>query len=195
MSSDTREIILQVANRLFVSQGYTATSTRQIAAEAGIGKATIYHHFPDKQAIVLALLDQNTGRTRQVLEAVKAETDPRRRIETAVEASLRFFYESADILQIVRREVPGGRTQFQSEYISFFKEHTTLLTEALQEGIEQGLFRPVNIAEASRVLLTMIQGTFALAHLSGERLEPPEKATVALMDIFFRGIEKQHHVD
>ncbi len=190
MPSDTRENILQVANRLFVRQGYTATSIRQIAAEAGIGKATIYHHFPDKQAIVLALVDQNTGRTRQVLEAVKAETDPRRRIETAVEASLRFFYESADILQIVRREVPGGRTQFKSEYVSFFQEHTTLLTEALQQGIEQGLFRPVDTAAASRVLLTMIQGTFALAYLSGERLEPPEKATASLLDIFFRGIEK-----
>ncbi len=190
MPSDTREIILQVANRLFVRQGYTATSTRQIAAEARIGKATIYHHFPDKQAIVLALLDQNTGRTRQVLEAVKTETDPRRRIETAVEASLRFFYESADILQIVRREVPGGRTQLQSEYTAFFQEHTTLLTEALQQGIEQGVFRPVDPTEASRVLLAMIQGAFALAYLSGERLQPPEKATASLLDIFFRGIEK-----
>jgi AcrR family transcriptional regulator len=61
MSSDTRNTILQVANRLFVRQGYTATSTRQIAEEAGIGKATIYHHFPDKQAIVLALLENHTG--------------------------------------------------------------------------------------------------------------------------------------
>ncbi len=189
MPSDTRDAILQVANRLFVRQGYTATSTRQIAEEAGIGKATIYHHFPDKQAIVLALLDRNTARTRQVLDAVKAETDPRRRIETAVEASLRFFYESADILQIVRREVPGGRTQLKSEYITFLEEHTTLLTEALQQGIEQGLFRPVDPAEATRVLLIMIQGTFALAHLSGERLQPPEKATISLLDIFFQGVE------
>ncbi len=190
MSSDTRDAILQVANRLFVQQGYTATSTRQIAEEAGIGKATIYHHFPDKQAIVLALLDQNTGRTRQVLDAVKAETDPRRRIATAVEASLRFFYESADILQIVRREVPDGRSQLKSEYISFLHEHTKLLGEALQQGIEQGLFRPVDTTETTRVLLAMIQGTFALSYLSGERLHPPEKATASLLDIFFRGIEK-----
>ena len=189
MSSETRNTILQVANRLFVRQGYTATSTRQIAEEAGIGKATIYHHFPDKQAIVMALFERNTGQTRQVLEAVSAETDPRRRIETAVEASLRFFYESADILQIVRREVPGGRAQLQAEYVLFFREHSTLLTEALEQGIESGLFRPIDTAETVHVLLAMIQGTFVLAHLGIERLQPPEKAAAVLLDIFFRGIK------
>ena len=56
MTPETYEKILSTARRLFVKQGYTATSMRQVAESAGIGKATIYHHFPDKRAIVMALL-------------------------------------------------------------------------------------------------------------------------------------------
>lgn len=189
MSTDTRSAILQAASRLFARQGYAATSIRQIAEEAGIGKATIYHHFPDKQAVVLELLGRNTEKTRQMLETVKAETDPRHRIATAIEASLRFFSESGDILQIVRREVPGGRAHLQSEYVTFARTYTALLAEALQQGIEQGLFRPIDPAEGVRVLMAMIQGTFALAYLGGEKLPPPEKSAASLLDIFFRGIE------
>ncbi|NMC78544.1 MAG: helix-turn-helix transcriptional regulator, partial [Chloroflexi bacterium] len=57
-TSETYSRIMQIARRLFVQQGYTATSMRQVAGEAGIGKATIYHHFPDKQAVVMALLQE-----------------------------------------------------------------------------------------------------------------------------------------
>ncbi len=189
MPSETRETILQVANRLFVRQGYTATSTRQIAAEAGIGKATIYHHFTDKQAIIQALLEESIQEQRQVLASVKAETDPRRRIEVAVEATLRFFHQSADLIQVVRREVTGGRGLVQSGYQEFLRQHTDLLIGALEQGIAQGLFRPVDPVESTYVLIAMLQGTFALTHVGGEQPRPPAVLGPILLDIFFHGIE------
>jgi AcrR family transcriptional regulator len=189
MSSNTYQTILQVAARLFSRQGYTATSIRQIAEESGIGKATIYHHFTDKQAIVLALLLRNTSRMQEILETVSAETDPRRRIETAARASLQFLYESMDIIQIARREVSRGRAHIQSEFTTFLQQDMALLTEAIQQGIEQGIFRPIDPARGAWVLLTMLQGTFTLAYLGGERPQSLEKAAASLLDIFFRGVE------
>ena len=55
---DRRAAILDAADRLFRSQGYTATSMRQIAAEAGFGRAVsgLYNHYPNKEAIFAALL-------------------------------------------------------------------------------------------------------------------------------------------
>ena len=46
----TRQAILSAAYSLFLEQGFSATSMRQVAEAAGIGKATIYHHFHNKQA-------------------------------------------------------------------------------------------------------------------------------------------------
>ncbi|MDR3663082.1 MAG: helix-turn-helix domain containing protein [Mycobacterium sp.] len=51
------EQILDAAGELFVTQGYTVTSTRSIADAVGIRQASLYHHFPNKEAILEALLD------------------------------------------------------------------------------------------------------------------------------------------
>jgi len=189
MAPETYEKILSTARRLFVQQGYTATSMRQVAESAGIGKATIYHHFPDKQSIVMALLQRNITRMEEALRLVRAESDPRRRIQVAVEASIDFLYESVDILQIARREVPSGRDQTQGGYAKFFQEYMALLTDAIQRGIEQGIFRPVNPTEAARVLMTMIQGTFAMVYLINERAQTSQRAAVVLLDVYFRGLD------
>ena len=188
-TSETYDKILQTARRLFVQQGYTATSMRQVAETAGIGKATIYHHFPDKQAIVLALLKKNTTNMDETLQLVRAETDPRRRIQVATQTSVRFLFEAADIMQIVRREVPGGREQLQAGYMAFFQEYMALLADAIRRGAEQGIFRPVDPSAAARVLMTMIQGTFAMAYLGSERAQSSEQAAAALLDVYFLGIE------
>jgi AcrR family transcriptional regulator len=189
MATDTRDTILQVARRLFVQQGYTATSMRQVAEEAGIGKATIYHHFPDKQTIVMAILEKNIGQMDEALKIVQAEADPHRRIQVAAEISIGFLFESADIQQIVRREVPAGRDRIQSGFVAFLKEYMALLADAIQRGIEQGIFRPVDPKRAARVFMTMIQGTFANVYITGDRSWSPAEAAAALLDTYFHGID------
>ncbi|OYV90481.1 MAG: hypothetical protein B7Z68_11405 [Acidobacteria bacterium 21-70-11] len=57
-SQRSREHILEAALQLFSSQGYRATSVRDIAAGAGVSTGNVYHHFPDKETIYLTLLDQ-----------------------------------------------------------------------------------------------------------------------------------------
>ncbi len=57
-SDQTRQNILDAAYMLFLSQGYSATSMRQIASQAGLALGGIYNHFASKdeifQAVILA---------------------------------------------------------------------------------------------------------------------------------------------
>src|SRR5437763_15221984 len=57
-SERSRAQILDTALKLFSHRGYGATSVRDIAEEAGVSKGNVYHHFPDKETIFRALLDQ-----------------------------------------------------------------------------------------------------------------------------------------
>jgi len=57
-SQRSKERILEAALGLFSSQGYRATSVRDIAEAAGVSTGNVYHHFPDKEALFLTLLDQ-----------------------------------------------------------------------------------------------------------------------------------------
>jgi len=57
-SERSREQILAAALKLFSHRGYGATSVRDVEEEAGLSKGNVYHHFPDKETIFRALLDQ-----------------------------------------------------------------------------------------------------------------------------------------
>lgn len=50
--------VLDAALELFSTQGYRATSLRQIAEQAGLSVGNIYHHFPSKDAIYQRLIDR-----------------------------------------------------------------------------------------------------------------------------------------
>jgi AcrR family transcriptional regulator len=53
----TRRRVLQAAESLFARRGYESTGMADVAERAGIGVGTLYHHFPDKRALLLALID------------------------------------------------------------------------------------------------------------------------------------------
>jgi AcrR family transcriptional regulator len=80
----TRQRILDAAGDLFVSQGYGATSIRQIAEVAGVAQDTVYAAFGNKGRLLTALLDlrlvpggEPIG-DRPVVQAMRLESDPRR---------------------------------------------------------------------------------------------------------------------
>ncbi|AHW64632.1 Putative transcriptional regulator, TetR-family [Corynebacterium glyciniphilum AJ 3170] len=56
--TDTSAELLDAAAELFTTEGYGSVSTRQLAEAAGIRQATIYHYFPGKKGLLLALLLQ-----------------------------------------------------------------------------------------------------------------------------------------
>ncbi|HKW21741.1 MAG TPA: TetR/AcrR family transcriptional regulator [Ktedonobacterales bacterium] len=70
------EAILDAAERVFAVMGYEATSTNQIAAEAHTSIGSLYQFFPNKEAILRALVARSQEQMRAVLEAVFA-SDPR----------------------------------------------------------------------------------------------------------------------
>ena len=67
----TRVVIVNAAHQLFIDQGYAATSMRQIAESANLALGGIYNHFPNKDAIFVAvILDRHPF--HQVLPLLKA---------------------------------------------------------------------------------------------------------------------------
>jgi AcrR family transcriptional regulator len=57
-SQRSRDQVLEAALHLFSTQGYQATTVREIAERAGVSTGNLYHHFPDKETIFRILLDQ-----------------------------------------------------------------------------------------------------------------------------------------
>src|SRR5574338_1573448 len=58
-ASTPKEILFQTAARLFFQRGYRAIGVDTIAAESGIGKMTLYRHFPSKDDLISAFLRES----------------------------------------------------------------------------------------------------------------------------------------
>ncbi len=65
----TKALILATAEELFASRGYTATSTKQVADEAGLTRGAVYFHFSDKKDLFRAVFEQLELRLMERLAA------------------------------------------------------------------------------------------------------------------------------
>jgi AcrR family transcriptional regulator len=70
----TRKLIVTTAIRLFLDQGYEQTTIAQITAEADVAKKTFFNHFPSKEDVLFADVEQYyRDATRQVIAERKPE--------------------------------------------------------------------------------------------------------------------------
>lgn len=95
-----KQQILDVAATLLRHRGYESMTVRAIAARVGIKAGSLYHHYPSKDAIVAAVLNEGV---RVVLDAVEAalaalpqEAGPRDRLEAATRAHLLSSLQNSD---------------------------------------------------------------------------------------------------
>ncbi|WP_062464114.1 TetR/AcrR family transcriptional regulator [Demequina soli] len=61
-SAERREAILDAAVEAFAERGFNGTSIRDVAGRAGLSHTGVLHHFPDKTALLEAVLDRSVGR-------------------------------------------------------------------------------------------------------------------------------------
>ena len=76
MAADTKERILNVAERLFADRGFPATPLRDITSEAGVNLASVNYHFGSKAALLTAVLERRlrpvNARRLELLDAIES---------------------------------------------------------------------------------------------------------------------------
>jgi AcrR family transcriptional regulator len=141
----TRGRLLEAAEDLFGARGYEATSMAEIAERAGVAVGTLCHHFPDKRALLLALIDDWGERALEASrDASRYERylgpDPRRAIHDDL---LRRYTELERegglyllLLQLADRD---GEVRQRLRWIERFRRER--LRDLVAEGQQRGVYR------------------------------------------------------
>lgn len=104
-----RQEILDAAAKYFKEKGYAATSMRDIAEHADLQTASLYYHFPSKAELLVAVYEASANLlTSAVVEAIKGERDPWKRLEVACATHLQSVLEGSDYGQLVSADLPSG---------------------------------------------------------------------------------------
>lgn len=151
------EILFQAA-RLFARQGVAATTTRQIAAAAGLRQPSLFHWFPTKDAIVEALLESTIGATLDHAERVSKERHGAAlRLFRVLRFDARHLCSSPyDLTALVLS--PESRS---SRYGRFWKRRARLIEiigDLIAAGIREGSLAEMDRKLATRLVFGMDEG-------------------------------------
>jgi AcrR family transcriptional regulator len=151
--SERRIQILDIAAKLFAAKGYTVTTVRDIADEAGILSGSLYHHFASKEVILSEILHEFLDRLVVDFEAIVAAGGPPDEIfDQLVRDSFRVIEQHRDAVALYQNESGTLSTQPGFEFVNEQSQRITQLwVHQLEEGQRAGVFREsLNVHTAYR---------------------------------------------
>ena len=103
----TRAHVIEVATRLFAEHGYDGTSIEAVQAGSGVSRGSLYHHFPGKEALFLAVLEDVGARVAQRGE--EAARDARDPVAALRAGGLAWIRQAGDpvVRQIILIDAPA----------------------------------------------------------------------------------------
>ena len=103
---DQREMILAHAARLFARRGYPATSMNQVADACGLSKATIYHYFRDKYALLVSIADGHVSRLQLLIaDATREAATPELRLRELIRRIVEEYADAQDAHRVLTDDV------------------------------------------------------------------------------------------
>ena len=143
--------ILTAAASVFAKRGYQDAGMDEIAQVSGTSKGGVYFHFPGKDAVLLALLDQTSALLRRKVEkAIAAENDPVARAEAALHVLLRTLSKHRSLARIFAIEALGAGGRLNQRVLQIQDEFAELIQEQLDDAIASGAIPPIDTRIAAQ---------------------------------------------
>ncbi|MEZ4228320.1 MAG: helix-turn-helix domain-containing protein [Polyangiaceae bacterium] len=160
-------LICEAATRLFARQGFDGTSLQAIAAQVGISKPTLLYHYPSKDALRAAVLENLFAHWRRMVpQLLEAVTSGHARFEALTNELIRFFREDPDRALLLMRELLDRPAHMREQVIDNLRPWLRVVAEYIRTGKRIGQIRE-DVDEESYLLHVV---TLTIATLSNTGL-------------------------
>ena len=183
---DQRDMILTHAARLFARRGYPATSMNQVAEACGLSKATIYHYFRDKYALLVSIADGHVSRLQLLVADVAREAAaPELQLRELIRRIVEEYADAQDAHRVLTEDVkflqPDDRERVlgkEREVVAGFARTVAALRPELEQS---ALSKPLTM-----LLFGMVNWMFMWMKPDG-KLDHDAMAVV-VADLFVGGL-------
>jgi TetR/AcrR family transcriptional repressor of nem operon len=170
---ETANQILDLAETLIQTRGYSAFSYADIAETLGIRKASIHYHFPSKTDLGKAVIDRYAGRFSAALDTI---ADDERKSSMAmldfyIEPYLAFAKTSDKVCLCgaMAGEMKALPEELRERVDRFFRTHQAWLAGILERGSARGEFKlTTSPVRTARLILGALQGALLVKRTTGD---------------------------
>lgn len=184
---NTRERILDAALDVFSIKGYHDTRMDEIVDESNTSKGSIYFHFPNKEQLFLALVDQFADLLeKRVISAIKKEEKGIARVQIALATCLETFGKYRRPAKILLVQAVGLGKPFEEKRNEVNDRFARLIETYIQEAIELGEIKDVDTEVVSYAWMGAIYGVVIRWVYTGE----PSQARIfdGLLPLLLRSV-------
>jgi TetR/AcrR family transcriptional repressor of mexJK operon len=183
-----RERIIDAAFRKFADLGYSGVSMQQIASAAGVTKATLYHHFEDKEDLFVQMMrDRFTRSQARLAHSVDAGETFREKL--VAYGNVLFSEERADLSRLFG---DFHRYVAEARQATFWDDHErpwTYLETAIERAMADGELRAGDPALMSQICFSAFVGQLQIARFGSDIPYPPLALVGEIADMLLAGLE------
>jgi AcrR family transcriptional regulator len=182
------EEILEAATELFAEHGFSDAVTQALAERLGVGKGTIYRHFPSKRELFLAAADRVMRKMQERIDAnVEGIDDKLIRIERAIGSFLQFFADHPSFVELLIQERAYFKDRKRPTYFEYREVNIERWRQFYRELIAEGRVREIPAEQITDVVSNVLYGIMVTNLFNGQP-KPAEVQAREILDIIFRGI-------
>jgi AcrR family transcriptional regulator len=178
----TRAALIASARKLFVANGYFATGTEEIVADAQVGtRGALYHHFADKEALFRAVFEQ-VQTDLAAATVVNERDDPLDMLTAALQQFLDASADHPDVQRVLLIDGPAvlGWEQWRNLEARY---GLGAITTMLDHAVEQAVISKQPTAPLAHMLLAAIDEAALYIANSDDRRQARDQARRALNQI------------
>lgn len=187
----TRERILDAALNIFSHKGYYDTRLDEIVDEAHTSKGSIYFHFPNKEKLFIALVDQFADLLeRNVTQRIEQAPKGMQRVQIALEAVLDTFGKYRRPAKILLVQAVGLGTVFEKKRMEVTDRFAEMIQGYLQEAVDVGEIAPVDTEVVAHAWMGAIYNVVIQWVYTGD--PAPERIMSALVPLLLKSVGGEH---
>jgi len=184
----TRDRILQAALQVFAEKGYHRAAVDDIVHASGTSKGAVYHHFPNKEALFLALVDEFSARlAAAIAEAIAGSHGALAKVEAALRAGLETFAGDQQLARILLLESVSLGPAYEAKRAEVHGRFAALIQGYLDQAVAEGSIGPLDTRVATLAWLGAVNEV-VIQWLHGSEPDLLARVVPALTPMLLRSI-------